>query len=220
MVKKIIIVALCAVAAYAFELDFSKKFETFVTPDTAVAKIAISVNDESEAKITARLEKIATYINGYTQVQKEGGNFRVNANYIYKEGERIQQGYVGFMEYRIVSKEIEDLDIFLEDLLLIKQNENIEIRSYGYEVSPNDYNDALEKLRFQAIVWSIAYAKELSAKVYKQCEVKNISFAKNITYPRTYAMEKTAVLDANFAPKPTQHDESLTLTPTLILECK
>ena len=220
MIKKIVLITAVALSLSAFELEFSKEFETKVTPTTAASSLHIEVLADDEKEVTSRLERVSTYINGYRQVEKEGGNFKIHANYIYDDGKREQEGFKGYMDYKIMTKSIDDLDMFLEDLLLNKENENIEVRSYGYEVSPKDMNDKLEELRLKSIIWGINYSKALSSKIFKTCEVKNISFNQRPIQPREYGNFKTVALDARFAPKPTQHDKSLHLIPNFVMECK
>lgn len=220
MIKKLFLTAVLIIGGNALELDFTKTFETMIEPNTAATKLTISVKDGLETQVTSRLEAIATYINGYRQVEKEGGNFRVQANYFYNDGQREQDGFIGSINYKIFSQDIDNVDMFLEDLLLQKENENIEVQSYGYEVNPKNYSVELEKLRFKSIIWGIAYAKDLSAKIFKKCEVKEISFTKNPMMPRVYAMEKVATLSKSFAPKPIKKDEKVTLSPKFVMECE
>jgi len=220
LARKIFIsVVIFTTTLLAFELDFQKRFEATVQPDIAVTNINISVKGESETEVTKRLREISVYINGYTQVEKEGGEFRVNANYYYQNGKRVQDGYIGSMRYKISSKEIDDLDIFLGDLMSQKKNETIEVRSYGYEVTKEKLNNSIEQLRFQAIVWGIAYAKDLSSKIYKKCELTNISFAQT-TQPRMMTAKMNAKLEDGFAPQPIQNEQTITLHSNYVLECK
>lgn len=220
MVQKIFIsFAIFTTTLFAFELDFQKSFEAKVQPDVAVTNINISVKAENETAVTRRLQEISVYVNGYRQVEKEGGEFKVNANYYYQEGQRLQDGYIGSMRYKISSKEIDDLDMFLRDLMSQKRNETIEVNSYGYEVTKEKFNDTLEQLRFQTIVWGIAYAKDLSSKIYKKCELSNISFAQQMQ-PRMMGVQMSSKLDESFAPQPIRNEQSITLNPSYALECK
>jgi len=219
-VQKILIsLVIFTTTLLAFELDFKKSFEATVQPDIAVTNINISVKGQSETEVTKRLQEVSIYINGYTQVKKEGGEFRVNANYYYQNGQRLQDGYIGSMRYKISSKEIDDLDIFLGDLMSQKKNETIEVSSYGYEVTKEKLNNSLEQLRLQAIVWGIAYAKDLSSKIYKKCELTNISFTQT-TQPRMMATKMNAKLEDGFAPQPIRNEQTITLNPSYELECK
>ena len=220
--KKLFLTLFAAVSLVAFELEFDKKFETKVAPDTAVTYLKISLQKESERDITQRLQEVATYINGYRQVDKEGGEFTIEPNYYYENSKRVQDGMVGYMKYRISSSNIDNLDMFLDDLLSEKKSENIEVKNYGYEVSQKLFDEKLEQLRLQSILWSIAYAKDLSAKIYKSCEVSHISFSKRQIQPRmlSAAADSSRDLDASFAPQPTKHEQTITLNPKLILECK
>ncbi|MGM0623880.1 MAG: SIMPL domain-containing protein [Campylobacterota bacterium] len=219
MKKTVVAICLTISSLMAFELDFSKKFSADITPQTAVTNINFSLKAEDEKAVTNRLADISTYINGYDAVDKKGGKFNVRPNYIYEDDKRVQEGFIGSMHYKISSDKMQMLDMFLEDLMSEKKNETINVNSYGYEVSAQQYQEALEKLRMQSILWSVGYSKELSNQVYKECEVKNISFGGRAV-PTLLRSEVSRSSDKSFAPQPTKDDQSVSLTPSFLIECK
>ncbi len=208
-------------ALHAMEINFTKKFTAGVMPRTVVTHLVIESKADSEAEVTETLSRVSIFVNGYQQISKKGGQYKVSPNYRYEEGKRTREGFIGRLRYEISSQDMDTVNMFLDDLLDQKGKEQITINNLGYTVSKKRYNETLEKLRFQGIIWGISYAKELSSKIYKECSVKDISFTPKVPRPRMASLQvENKALSKDFAPKPIQSEETITLTPSFTLECK
>jgi len=219
---KLLLPVLFTSSLFAYTINFDKPFEIVIKPDTLTTNISISTKKSSEKEVLEKLTSFSTYISGYLDVEKKGGNYSINPDYKYENNRRYKNGYVGNMRYQISSKKSENVNTFIANLHNKKKDFDVDITlaSVTWQLSPQQKEGQLDKLRLTAITWINAYAKELSSKLKTTCKVTKISLnAPSFQYPHPVMMEsKSMVSDA--APTPEQDTQKITINPHFELECK
>ena len=221
--KQLLLLLFLACSVLAMELEFDKKFTNTVEPDLIQTDIKITADAQSEQAVSQILQKVSVFIDGYSQVQKSGGNLVIKPRYNHQQDQRVLQGYKGQLEYTISSKEFNYVEVFLQDLLANKQKENITVSKLGYILSKDKRENQLEKLRFKAILWGISYAKNLSSKIYQQCKVAKIDFKQQrgpvLLRSNSAKTNGKKELTRDFIPNPIKEAKTLYMQPQFELKC-
>lgn len=206
----------------AYTINFDKPFEITLKPDTLTTHIAISTQKPSEKEALQKLTSFSTYISGYKDIGKKGGNYSIHPEYRYENNQRYKNGYRGNMNYQISSKQADDVNTFIANLHDKKKDFDVDISlsSVSWQLSPEQKEGKLDALRLKAIIWINTYAKTLSTQLNSECKVSKISLNQaRFDYPQPMRMEsKSLVNDA--APTPEQDTQKITINPHFELECQ
>ena len=205
----------------AFTINFDKHFEMILKPDTLQTSINITSLKPSEKKVLKKLTTFSTFISGYKDVEKKGGNYSVNPEYRYENNHRYKSGYRGNIRYTISSKNPDDMNSFIANLHDKKKDFDVDISlsNVSWQLSPTQKVGQEDALRLEAFKWISNYAKQLSSSLSKTCKVSKISLnSPRFNYPQPRMMEaKSMVSDA--APTPEQDEQKITINPHFELEC-
>ncbi len=206
----------------AYTINFDKAFEIEMKPDTITTQITINTQKKSEKAVLQKLTSFSTFISGYKDVEKKGGNYSLYPAYHYENNHRYKDGYKGTMHYQISSKKAEDLNTFIANLQNKKKDFDVDISlsSVSWKLSPKQKEGKEDALRLKAIVWINDYAKKLSDQLDTSCKVTKIAFtAPAYNYPRPMMMEAKSIA-ADAAPTPEQDLQKISIQPHFELECK
>jgi uncharacterized protein YggE len=224
--KAIFLVPVVVLSLTAMEINFKKKFDLEIKPNTLQADVNIVVKKQSEKDVIEKLSHYSSYFEASKEVEKSGGNYNVRAEYRYENNHRYKSGYLGNMYYQVKAKESDKLSQFITSLYSQKSDEDVDIStsSVSWIMSKEQKEGKIDQLRLDAIVWAGTYAKKLSSKLSKSCDVSNISFD-NIqhSYPKPMMRnyEERVMMDkAMTAPIPTQDIQKISINPTFKYECK
>ena len=219
---KLLLPILLATSLSAYTINFDKPFEIGIQPDTLMTHVTISTQKSTEKEVLEKLTSFSTYISGYLDVDKKGGNYAIHPEYKYENNKRYKNGYRGNMNYQISAKKSEAVNTFIANLHDKKKDYDVDISlsSVSWELSQKQKEGQLDKLRLDAIIWINAYAKELSLELKTMCKVTKISLnAPSFHYPQPRMMEAKALI-ADAAPTPEQDDQKITINPYFEVECK
>ncbi len=206
----------------AYSIYFDKSFEIQIKPDTITTHITISAQKPSEKEVLQKLTSFSTFISGYKDVEKKGGNYSVYPEYKYENNQRYKNGYRGTMDYQISSKKSDDLNTFIANLHDKKKDfaVDISLSSVNWILSPKQKDGKQDALRLDAIRWINSYANKLSKEIDTSCKVTKISLSSpSYDYPRPVMMEAKS-LAADAAPTPEQDIQKITINPHFELECQ
>ncbi len=219
---RFILHCISAISLSAYTINFDKHFDLELKPDTLTTHINITTIKPSEKEVLQKLTTFSTFISGYKDVEKKGGNYSVNPEYRYENNQRYKNGYRGNMHYQISTKKSEEMNTFISNLHDKKKDFDVDISisNVSWQLSPVQKEGQEEKLRLQAFHWINDYAKQLSTELKTTCSVSKISLnAPQFNYPRAPRMEAKSMV-ADSVPTPEQDSQKISINPHFELECK
>ena len=222
MIKLITIPFLLTSSLLAYTINFDKSFEIDIKPDTITTHITISTQKPTEKIVLQKLTSFSTFISGYKDVEKKGGNYSVYPEYRYENNHRYKNGYRGTMDYQISSQKADDLNTFIANLHDKKKDFDVDISlsSVSWILSAKQKEGKQDALRLDAIRWINSYADKLSTELNSSCKVTKISLsAPSYNYPRAVMMEAKSMA-ADAAPTPEQDIQKISIVPHFELECQ
>ncbi len=217
--------------AFSYELNFGKSFSTTVNSDTLSSDITISVEKKDEKSINIEIEKFNNFLKNTKDITIENTNYNLTPKYDYVNNKSIFKGYVGNSSFSVKSKEASKINSFLNDLIALKENIKsddlkLDIGNLSWEISNILQNKTIDELRLESLFWVENYAKELSSKVAKRCEIKNININEEhsnyMPKYRNLAMSMDSV--AASAPMsdiaPMKTEQNIKINTNFVLDCK
>jgi uncharacterized protein YggE len=219
---RLLLLFLSTISLSAYTINFDKRFDLDLKPDTLTTHINITTIKPTEKEVLKKLTSFSTFISGYKDVEKKGGNYSVNAEYRYENNQRYKNGYRGHMNYQISSKKAEDMNTFIMNLHEKKKDFDVDISisNVSWQLSPAQKEGQEDRLRLQAFRWISDYAKTLSKELGNTCTVSKISLnAVRNNYPRPMMEAKSMMADGG-APTPEQDIQKISINPHFELEYK
>lgn len=228
MKKKLLALAVLPIFAFSYELNFNKNFSKVVNPDLLTTQINISVEKKDENKVNVEIEKFNDFIKSKNGVTIKNGSYTLSPRYKYYNNKQEFIGYVGNLRYTAESSNAKELNIFMDKLITINdatksEDVKLNISNVSWKVSDELQNSSYDELRLESIIWLESYAKTLSSKLSKFCEVKNINVNEsnngNIMYARSemaYSSMAKSVADVT----PVSSEQNISINPNFVLECK
>lgn len=229
--KKILLSTLfLGVCAFSYEVNFNKSFSKSVNADSLVSNINISVEKDDEKSVNSEIEKFNDFLKETKDIEIKNANYNLSPKYVYEKNKSIFKGYLGENRFTIKSKDASKINDFLTNLTDLKDSidsKDIELRvsNLSWQVSAQLRDSTLNELRLESLLWVQNYAKSLSEKISKKCEVKNVHINESFAHPRAMAMASNPALDSvkSFVSKevaPISSEESITINTNLVLDCK
>jgi uncharacterized protein YggE len=226
--KKLFPLLLLPILSFSYEINFNKSFSKVVNPDLLNTYINISVEKKDESKVNVEIEKFNNFMKNNKSITLKNGSFTLSPKYKYYENKQEFIGYVGSLRYTAESTEAKKLNGFMDELISIKDSTKSEdvklnISNVSWKISDELQNKSYDELRLESITWLESYAKNLSAKLSKYCEIKTINVNEsqngNIMYARAeMAYSSKAKVAADVAP--INSEQNININPSFTLECK
>ena len=216
------------ILAFSYEINFNKSFSKVVNPDLLTTQINISVEKKDELKVNNEIEKFNDFIKQNKSVTLKNGSFTLSPKYKYFNNKQEFIGYVGNLRYTAESSKAKELNIFMDELISIKDKSNSEdvklnISNVSWKISDELQDKSYDELRLDSIIWIQSYANDLSSKLSKTCEVKVINVNESNTGPIMYARSEMAYSSMSKSVAdvaPVSSEQNITVNPNFILECK
>ena len=210
---------------FAYEISFNKKFSSVVTPDVLKTFISVNVEDDDENFINRNIDRFNDFIKDSDSVIKKNGSYILNPKYRYYKNKQEFMGYVGTLRYEIQSNDAKKINEFIDELIALKKRVDtrkvkVNISNLSWKISERLYEKSVDLLRIEVITWASTYSKNLSAKLLKTCEIKNINI-NNVSrnnFFRSEAMPMSAKAVSDLAP--VNSDKTISLNPNFVMECK
>lgn len=228
MKNKIMMALLLPVLSFSYELDFNKSFSKVVNPDLLTTSVNINIEKKDETKVNIEIEKFNDFIKKSTKVKIKNGSYTISPKYNYSNNKQEFVGYIGSLRYTAESKDAKEINTFMDELISIKEkiksdDIKLNLSNLSWKISEELQEKSYDELRLEPIIWIEAYAKTLSTKLSKKCEVKKININEfsggNIVYARNeMALSSMSKVAADVAP--INSEENITINPTFLLECK
>ncbi|MDY0051542.1 MAG: SIMPL domain-containing protein [Aliarcobacter sp.] len=226
--KKLLPLLFLPLLSFSYELNFNKTFSKVVNPDLLNTYINISVEKKDETNVNIEIEKFNDFMKNNKSITLKNGSFTLSPKYKYTDNNQQFVGYVGNLRYMAESKDAKKLNIFMDELISIKdkvksEDVKLNISNVSWKISDDLQNKSYDELRLESITWLESYSKVLSKKLLKFCEIKTIvvneSQNGNIMYARSeMAYSTKAKIAADVAP--VNSEQNITINPNFILECE
>jgi uncharacterized protein YggE len=207
----------------AYTIAFDKHFDLNLKPDTITTHIHITTLKPTEKDVLKKLSSFSTFISGYKDIDKKGGNYSVNPEYRYENNHRYKNGYRGNMDYTISSNRADDINTFITHLHDKKKDFDVDISisNVSWQLSPSQKEGQEDKLRLQAFQWINNYAKVLSKELDSHCTVTKISLvAPQFNHPQSPMLREAKIVNLDSVPTPEQDEQKISINPHFELECK
>lgn len=209
---------------FGFELNFSKEFSKSILPTELSSTIKVVVENQEEKEVISSLNQYNKFLTKYDKINKSDISMAITPKYIYKDGQSIFMGYNGVLNATVSSTKSSKIKEFLEEFYSQKEENNVSLLMPALQWRINDkvYEEELDQLRFDAILWAKSYSNELSKKLNNKCHVKNITLNGNSRTPMMYASEVKMLNTRSKIEMPITEkvNETITIQPHFTLECQ
>lgn len=227
MKNKLLVTALLLpILGFSYELNFSKSFSKVLNPDLLSTSVNISIENKDEKVVNSQIEKYNKFIKENKTVTIKNANYNLSPQYEYIKDKRNLKGYVGDSRFTAQSKDAQKINTFLNEIVSLKANDKesdlkLDISNLAWEISEDLQNKSYDELRLESLIWIENYAKELSSKISKKCEVKNVNILDNNEHfqPRT-RMVSMAMESVSSDITPLNSEQNTSINTNFILDCK
>ena len=226
--KRLLPLLLLPILSFSYEINFNKSFSKVVNPDLLNTYININVEKKDESKVNIEIEKFNDFMKNNKSITLKNGSFTLSPKYKYYDNKQEFVGYVGNLRYTAESTDAKKLNTFMDELISIREKTKSEdvklnISNVSWKISDELQNKSYDELRLGSIIWLDSYAKTLSGKLSKSCEIKTINVNEsqngNIMYARAeMAYSSKAKIAADVAP--VNSEQNININPNFTLECK
>ncbi|MEM5557813.1 SIMPL domain-containing protein [Aliarcobacter cryaerophilus] len=229
--KKLLAVAiLLPILSFSYEINFNKSFSKVVNPDLLTTNINISVEKKDEKSVNIEVEKFNNFLKNTKNITIKNTNYNLTPKYDYENNKSIFKGFIANTRFIIESKYPKEVNYFLADLMALKDSLKsddikINISNLSWEIGENLQNKNIDELRVEVLLWIGNYTKELSNKIGKKCEVKNVNINENFDYPTFKNRAMSSSLDMvnsseSINISPINTEEIIKINTNFVLDCK
>ena len=218
------------ILAFSYEINFNKSFSKVVNPDLLTTNINISVEKKDEKSVNIEIEKFNTFLKNTKNITIKNTNYNLTPKYDYENNKAIFKGFIANTRFLAESKEANEINHFLSDLMALKDSFKsndikVNISNLSWEISENLQNKSIDELRVDVLLWIGNYTKELSNKIGKKCEVKNVNINEDFNYPasKTRMMSSSSDMvnrSESINISPINTEEIIKINTNFILDCK
>lgn len=212
------------IAIFGFELNFSKEFSTSVLPNELTSSVRVVVENKDEKEVMSSLNIYNRFLTKYKKVKKTDLSMSITPKYSYKDGVSSFQTFSGVLSYSVTSEKSSEIKEFLEKFYELKDDEShsLFMPSIKWKIDDKAYENELEKLRLNAIVWTNKYAKDLSKELHLSCLVTKIDISSNISRPISYSNDMLMLRSSKKVDAPILEkvNQTIMIKPNISLECK
>lgn len=232
MKKKLLKIALfLPILGFSYEMNFNKSFSKNVNSDILVSNVNITVVKQDEKSVNSEIEKFNNFLKNTKYITIENMNYNLTPKYEYVNNKSIFKGYIGDSRFSIESEDATNINKFLNDLVELKDSLEsndlkLNISNLSWELSNKLQNKVIDELRLESLIWVENYARELSQKVSKKCEVKNVNINEDYGYitPKnrmlSVSMDSASTSFINTDISPLNSEQNIKINTNYILDCK
>ena len=217
---------LLPIFALSYELNFNNSFSKSLKPDILSSTVNISVTKENENSANKEIEKFNDFLKNTKNITLKNTNYNLTPKYEYIENNPYFKGFIATINFVVESKESSIINSFLSDLLAFKDSQKksdikINISNLSWDVSEKLQNKIIDNLRLESILWIEDYAKEISKKSSKKCEIKSVIINEdgNYNFSRVKAVSFSTNSE-NMDISPIRSEQNIKINTNYILDCK
>lgn len=229
--KKLLAVAiLLPILSFSYEINFNKSFSKVVNPDLLTTNINISVEKKDEKSVNIEVEKFNNFLKNTKNITIENTNYNLSPKYEYINNKSIFKGYVGDSRFVAKSEDATAINSFISDLVALKDSFKtndlkLNISNLSWELSSKLQAKVMDELRLESLIWVDSYTKDLSSKIVKKCEVKNVNINEDFIHTTPKARMMSVSMDglsnsSNSDISPINGEQNIKINTNYILDCK
>ena len=215
---------------FSYELNFSKSFSKNVNPDVLVTNVNIIVEKKDEKNVNSEIEKFNNFLKNTKNITIENTNYNLSPKYEYTNNKSVFKGYVGDSRFVAKSEDATAINSFISDLVALKDSFKsndlkLNISNLSWELSSKLQAKVMDELRLESLIWVDSYTKDLSNKIVKKCEVKNVNINEDFIHNTPKARMMSVSMDelsnsSNSDISPINSEQNIKINTNYILECK
>ena len=230
--KKLILktTLLLPILGFSYELNFNKSFSKNVNADVLVTNVNIMVEKKDENSVNSEIEKFNNFLKNTKNITIENTNYNLSPKYEYINNKSIFKGYVGDSRFVAKSEDATAINSFISDLVALKDSFKsndlkLNISNLSWELSSKLQAKVMDELRLESLIWVDSYTKDLSSKIVKKCEVKNVNINEDFIHTTPKARMMSVSMDglsnsSNSDISPINSEQNIKINTNYILECK
>lgn len=221
---------LLPILGFSYELNFNKSFSKNVNADVLVTNINIIVEKKDEKSVNSEIEKFNNFLKNTKNITIENTNFNLSPKYENINNKTVFKGYIGDSRFIAKSEDASNINSFISDLVALKDSFKsndlkLNISNLSWELSNILQNKVMEELRLESLIWVDSYTKDLSNKIKKNCEIKNVNinedFINNIPKARMMGVSMDGLSNSsNSDISPLNFEQNIKINTNYILDCK
>ncbi len=215
---------------FSYELNFSKSFSKNVNPDVLVTNVNIIAEKKDEKNVNSEIEKFNNFLKNTKNITIENTNYNLSPKYEYTNNKSVFKGYVGDSRFVAKSEDATAINSFISDLVALKDSFKsndlkLNISNLSWELSSKLQAKVMNELRLESLTWIDNYTKDLSNKIVKKCEVKNVNINEDFIHNTPKARMMSVSMDelsnsSNSDISPINSEQNIKINTNYILECK
>ena len=230
--KKLILktTLLLPILGFSYELNFNKSFSKNVNADVLVTNVNIMVEKKDEKNVNSEIEKFNNFLKNTKNITIENTNYNLSPKYEYINNKSIFKGYVGDSRFVAKSEDATAINSFISDLVALKDSFKsndlkLNISNLSWELSSKLQAKVMDELRLESLIWVDSYTKDLSSKIVKKCEVKNVNINEDFIHTTPKARMMSVSMDglsnsSNSDISPINGEQNIKINTNYILDCK
>lgn len=230
--KKLILktTLLLPILGFSYELNFNKSFSKNVNADVLVTNVNIMVEKKDENSVNSEIEKFNNFLKNTKNITIENTNYNLSPKYEYINNKSIFKGYVGDSRFVAKSEDATAINSFISDLVALKDSFKsndlkLNISNLSWELSSKLQAKVMDELRLESLIWVDSYTKDLSSKIVKKCEVKNVNINEDFIHTTPKARMMSVSMDglsnsSNSDISPINGEQNIKINTNYILDCK
>ena len=230
--KKLILktTLLLPILGFSYELNFNKSFSKNVNADVLVTNVNIMVEKKDENSVNSEIEKFNNFLKNTKNITIENTNYNLSPKYEYTNNKSVFKGYVGDSRFVAKSEDATAINSFISDLVALKDSFKsndlkLNISNLSWELSSKLQAKVMDELRLESLIWVDSYTKDLSSKIVKKCEVKNVNINEDFIHNTPKARMMSVSMDelsnsSNSDISPINGEQNIKINTNYILDCK
>lgn len=175
--KALLLTSLLSISLFAQEIVFEKTFSKTLLAKQMNAQIEIAAyRHKSEKTAIVEIDKFTKALEN-AGLKKYNVNYNVNQEYVFKKNQRVFNGFKATYSFTIKSDSYEKIDSFVTKLYKLPRLKTTVIALNSVFRTPfeREVEESKDALLLDAIDFSNAYAKKLSARLQKKMCASNTS---------------------------------------------
>lgn len=223
-------VLLLPIFGFSYELNFNKSFSKNINADILVSNINIIIEKKDEKSVNNEIEKFNNFLKNTKNITIENTNYNLIPKYEYNNNKSTFKGYIGDSRFVVKSEDATAINSFLSDLIAIKDSLKsndlkLNISNLSWELSSKLQNKVMDELRFESLSWIDNYSKDLSNKIIKKCEIKNVNINEELMPIQIKSRMMSISNDGasnnlNSDISPINTEQNIKINTNYILDCK
>ncbi len=224
MIKKVVLGAtLTAMSVFGFEVEDKKVFWTKTAPNEMSARMTFSVSRPSQMEAKMSLDALLSEAKTKTTVCK-GGEYYIFPKSEYDQATKtvLVKGYEGNIGFSCRFTNVtfyDDFVRYLESKIKNPQTEKLSMYPISWELTGEQREAGVEKLKFTALDYSSKRAAELSRVTKSMCELKKITFGSEDKRLFRVGMKAMAA-ESSGTESPIPEAEYVSIDTDMIFDCK